>query len=114
MKIIKPYYFNTYAFTLQFLLLLIFSFTLVCCAGKDTKQVLPQNGGNLLAVNAVNINTALSVELEKLPFIGTETAQNIIEHRGKYGKFRRAEHLLLVRGISDKKFRQIKNMVKVE
>ena len=114
MKTVKPYYFNTYAFRLQFLLLLILSFFLICCVRKDTKQVFLQNGGNLSAVNAVNINTALSVELEKLPFIGTETAQNIIEHREKYGKFRRAEHLLLVRGVSDKKFRQIKNMVKVE
>ncbi len=114
MKIAKPYYSNTYAFALQFLLLLIFSFTFVCCAGKDTKQVLPQNGGNLSAVNAVNINTASSAELEKIPSIGAATAQNIIEHREKYGKFRRAEHLLLVRRISDKKFRQIKNMVKVE
>jgi len=114
MKNVKPYYFNTYTFTVNFFLLLNFSFFLVCCAEKDAKQVLPQNSGKLAAENAVNINTTSSAELEKLPFIGTGTAQKIIEHREKYGKFRRVEHLLLIQGISDKKFRQIKNLVKIE
>ena len=114
MKNVKPYYFNTYTFTVNFFLLLNFGFFLVCCAEKDAKQVLPQNSGKLAAENAVNINTTSSAELEKLPFIGTGTAQKIIEHREKYGKFRRVEHLLLIQGISDKKFRQIKNLVKVE
>jgi len=114
MKNGKPYYFNTYTFTVNFFLLLIFSFFLVCCAEKDAKQVLPQNGGKLAAESAVNINTTFIAELEKLPFVGTETARRIIEHREKYGKFRRIEHLLLIRGISDKKFRQIKKLVKVE
>ncbi len=67
-----------------------------------------------LAENAININTASAEDLEKLPYIGTQTAQNIIEHRNKYGRFRKPEQLLLVRRISDKHFREIRNLIKVE
>ena len=64
--------------------------------------------------NAVNINIASTSELEKLPFLGFSTAQKIVEHREKYGKFRKPEHILLVQGVSDKKFRQIKSLIKAE
>jgi competence protein ComEA len=67
-----------------------------------------------ISENAVNLNTASVEELEKLPHIGAETARKIVEHREKFGKFRRAEHLILVDGISDKKFREIRNFVKTE
>lgn len=107
-------YFNTYGFVLKLFLVLILSFFLVCCARNDAQQVLPENGGKLPAANAVNINTARLEELQKLPFIGLKSAEKIIEHREKYGKFRRAEHLLLIQGISDEKFRQIKTMIRVE
>ena len=60
------------------------------------------------------MNTATAAELEKLPHIGREIARQIVEHREKYGQFRRAEHLILVKGMSDKKFREIKNFVKIE
>lgn len=67
-----------------------------------------------IAENAVNINLATSEELEKLPNVGAKTAAKIIEHREKFGKFRRPEHLLLVAGISDKRFREMRNMIKTE
>lgn len=107
-------YFNIYTILLKFLVLNILCFFVICCEGKQTKQVLSPNGGKLFAGNAININTASKTELEKLPNIGEKTAENIIEHREKYGDFRKPEHLLLVRGISDKKFRQIREFVKTE
>jgi comEA protein len=63
---------------------------------------------------AVNINKASEQELNKLPGIGEDLAQRIIEYREKNGNFRRTEHLLLVRGISEKKFRQISSLVKTQ
>jgi competence ComEA-like helix-hairpin-helix protein len=63
------------------------------------------------AESSLNINTASAAELEKLPGIGAEFARRIVEHRERFGKFRRTEHLMLVRGMSDKKFRRIKNLV---
>lgn len=62
----------------------------------------------------ININTASVETLEKLPYIGVKTAQEIVEHREKFGKFRKPEHLLLVRGISDKKFREMRSLIKAE
>jgi competence protein ComEA len=57
---------------------------------------------------AVNINEASREELERLPGIGPALAARIIEHRERYGRFRRAEHLLVVRGISERRFRQLR------
>ena len=62
----------------------------------------------------ININTAPAKELEKLPGIGPALAQRIVEHRQKYGPFRRREHLIIVRGLSDKRFRALRDLITVE
>jgi competence ComEA-like helix-hairpin-helix protein len=62
----------------------------------------------------INLNTATPDELEKLPGVGDALAARIIEHRERYGRFRRVEHLLLVRGISERRFRAISAYLTVE
>ena len=62
----------------------------------------------------ININTASARELEKLPGIGRGFAQRIVEHREKYGPFRRSEHLIMVRGLSDKRFRELRDLITVD
>lgn len=62
----------------------------------------------------VSINEASREELEKLPGIGPAIAARIIEHRERYGRFRRAEHLLMVRGISERRFLQLRPYVTAE
>src|SRR5215207_9542983 len=47
----------------------------------------------------VSLNQASREELERLPGIGPALAARIVEHRERFGRFRRAEHLLLVRRI---------------
>ncbi len=59
----------------------------------------------------VNVNHATREELERLPGIGPALAARIVEHRERHGRFRRAEHLLLVRGISERRFRQLRPYV---
>ena len=66
------------------------------------------------APNAININTASKTELQQIPYVGEKLAADIIEHREKHGPFLRAEHLMLIRGISDTRFRKIRPMVRVE
>ncbi|HVS21798.1 MAG TPA: helix-hairpin-helix domain-containing protein, partial [Pyrinomonadaceae bacterium] len=66
------------------------------------------------AVPRTNINTASATELEKLPGIGKALAERIVEHREKYGPFRRPEHLITVRGISDHRFRALRDLITVE
>jgi len=62
----------------------------------------------------ININTASAAELEKLPGVGRVLAERIIEHRKQYGPFRRPEHLIIVRGISDRRFRALRELITVE
>ncbi|HYO62725.1 MAG TPA: helix-hairpin-helix domain-containing protein [Pyrinomonadaceae bacterium] len=56
----------------------------------------------------VNLNTATARELERLPGIGPGLAARVVEHRTRYGPFRRAEHLLAVRGIGERRFRALR------
>ena len=62
----------------------------------------------------VYVNRASREELEKLPGIGPALAARIVEHRERFGPFRRAEHLMLVRGISERRFRQLRPYVDAE
>ena len=55
----------------------------------------------------LSLNSASRAELERLPGIGPALAARIVEHRERYGRFRRAEHLLMVRGISERRFLQL-------
>ncbi|HZH90945.1 MAG TPA: helix-hairpin-helix domain-containing protein [Pyrinomonadaceae bacterium] len=61
----------------------------------------------------VNINTASREELERLPGIGEGLAARIVEHRERHGAFRRVEHLIIVRGISERRFSALRAHVTV-
>jgi|SRR5687767_8555624 len=110
----KLQYFNSYRFLIKLLALLILCFFPVSCNKNETQQILTVENAGLSAENAVNINTAPVEELEKLPNIGAKLAQKIVEHREKYGRFRKPEHLILVAGVSDRRFRQLQNLIKTE
>ena len=62
----------------------------------------------------VNINSATPEELERLPGIGPALAARIVEHRERYGPFRRAEHLLVVRGVSESRFKELRPLITVD
>lgn len=62
----------------------------------------------------ININTATREELERLPGIGQALAARIVEHREKYGRFRRLEHLLMVRGISERRYHTVSALLTAE
>ena len=66
------------------------------------------------SADLVNINTASADDLQRIPHVGEKLAAKIIEHRETNGPFRRVEHLMLIPGISDKRFRKIRPMVRVE
>jgi competence ComEA-like helix-hairpin-helix protein len=75
-----------------------------------------QSSANLLPAssNAININTASVDDLEKLPHIGRKTADAIVQFRAENGAFRRIENLMQVRGISEKRFLDIRPLVRTE
>ena len=109
----KSLYSNICRLSIKLIPLIIFCCLCVCCGQKDAKQSLPHQT-QIISETAININSASVEELEKLPHIGAETARKIVEYRAEFGKFRKPEHLMLVRGISDERFREIKNLIKTE
>lgn len=99
---------------IKLLLLIICSFLFACNRQKNTKQILTTENQIQISESAININTASAAELEKLPHIGIKTAQAIVEHREKFGKFRKPEYLMLVQDFSDKRFREVQSLIKVK
>ena len=64
--------------------------------------------------NSININIAAADELEKLPGIGRKTADAIIAFRNENGPFRRVEHLMLIRGVSEARFIELRPYIRAE
>ena len=62
----------------------------------------------------VNLNTANFSELDSLPGIGPVMAERILEFRKKNGIFKRAEDLMNVRGIGERKFLKLRDYIVVE
>ena len=62
----------------------------------------------------INLNTATAKELQRLPGIGPAIAARIIAFREKRHGFKRVEELLAVPGISEKKWKAIRDKVEVK
>ncbi|HEX8000811.1 MAG TPA: helix-hairpin-helix domain-containing protein [Pyrinomonadaceae bacterium] len=86
---------------------------------RSTASAVAQNAPAVASVKPrseplININAATRDELGRLPGIGEAMAARIIEHREKYGRFRRVEHLLMVRGISERRYQALSALLTVE
>jgi len=95
-----------------------FIFSLTACSrlprSYPSNTTLVETSTSATKPAPVNLNTATAAELEKLPGVGSTIAERIITYRIKFGRFRRAEHLMMVRGISDRKFRELRSLVRVD
>ena len=85
---------------------------------EPPSEVVPEGGagpatgpGGGSAV--VDLNTATAADLEALPGIGPATAQAILDHRGRIGRFRAVDDLLDVRGIGPSKLAALRDRVRV-
>ncbi|AFG35983.1 competence protein ComEA-like protein with helix-hairpin-helix repeat region [Fervidobacterium pennivorans DSM 9078] len=66
-----------------------------------------------LSNEKININTASLEELEKLPGIGPSKAQAIIDYRTNNGPFKSIEEIKNVKGIGEKTFEKLKDLITV-
>jgi comEA protein len=81
--------------------------------GLSLQPLLSLQAGGKPADQKVNINTASVDELQKLPRIGPAVAQRIVDFRKENGNFKRVEDLMKVRGIGEKVFNQLKDLITV-
>ena len=113
----KSFIYSIYTLFLSVYRLLLLTISLSSCllltACKDSVTNIPKQQKSKIdrQQNAININQASAAELESLPGIGKVLAQRIVEHRARYGKFRRTENLILVNGMSDKKYRELQSLI---
>jgi len=73
---------------------------------KITEQVVDP-----VSLGKLNINTATLLQLDDLPGIGPVLAERIIAFRTENGSFSTIEDLLLVEGIGETKFNEIKDYI---
>lgn len=78
-----------------------------------TAALMPAGAAAESSDETININTAGSAELQQLPRIGPKVAQRILDYREQNGKFDRIEDLMKVRGIGEKTFEGLKNLISV-
>jgi competence protein ComEA len=84
-------------------LALILACTLAAVLGAGTIQAADPR--------PVDLNTATVEQLQTLPRIGPAVAQRIVEYREKNGPFRRTAELMNVKGIGEKTFEGLKDLV---
>ena len=95
-----------------------FLFVLALCPGCASNK-LQTSSPRIAALKsvssqAVNINTADVSELQLIPGIGPVLAKKIVDHRDRYGPFRRPEEILVIDGISEKRFREFRSYILIE
>lgn len=78
-----------------------------------TAALIPVGAAADTAAEKININTAGSAELQQLPRVGPKVAQRILDYRDQNGKFSRIEDLMKVRGIGEKTFEGLKDLITV-
>ena len=60
----------------------------------------------------VSLNTATLDQLDTLPGVGPVLAQHILDYRTRNGGFRAVDELREVNGIGDRRFAELRNLVR--
>lgn len=66
-----------------------------------------------IAQDRININSASREELMRLPFVGAKVAEKILDYRHKHGAFLHAHDLIVIKGLSAKRFKNIAHLIRV-
>jgi len=82
------------------------------CSSRRVYETAANSGAG--ARDAININTASVDELEQIPHVGRKTAEAIVEFRNANGPFRRVEHLMQIRGVSESRFLTMREFIRTE
>lgn len=77
-------------------------------AGATTTSIFENQGSK------ININIASLAELDKIPNIGPARAADIISYRETKGGFKTIEEMKNIKGIGDKTFESMKDMITID
>lgn len=69
-------------------------------------------GAPVTPVTPVSLNTATAEQLDTLPGVGPVLAQHIIDYRTQHGGFRSVDELREVNGIGDRRFADLRALVR--
>ena len=85
----------------------------LCLGAKILIPSYQDDNQNPSNSDKININTANLDELMSLPGIGQIIVQRIIDYRSEFGNFTSIEEIMLVSGIKDRVYEQIKDSITV-
>ena len=87
------------------------------CGSQSAVEAIASPGTSAAANSTtgalVNLNTATEAQLEELPGVGPSYASSIIDYREKNGGFKSVIDLKNVKGIGEKRFEDLKDLVTV-
>ncbi|MEU0211930.1 ComEA family DNA-binding protein [Streptomyces canus] len=72
----------------------------------------PVSGGQAGPAAPVSLSTATVDQLDTLPGVGPVLAQHIVDYRTRHGGFRSVDELREVNGIGDRRFADLRNLVR--
>ncbi|WP_306981353.1 helix-hairpin-helix domain-containing protein [Streptomyces canus] len=87
----------------------------VIVGGPAAPAPAPGTGGSAPggpAAAPVSLNTATVDQLDTLPGVGPVLAQHIVDYRTQHGGFRSVDELREVNGIGDRRFADLRNLVR--
>ncbi|MYT05760.1 ComEA family DNA-binding protein [Streptomyces sp. SID5470] len=90
----------------------------VVVGGPPAPAPAPGTGGSVTggpagtAAAPVSLNTATVDQLDTLPGVGPVLAQHIVDYRTRHGGFRSVDELREVNGIGDRRFADLRNLVR--
>lgn len=79
--------------------------TVVLLAGLSTAAMANSNAGK------VDINHATAAELQQLKGVGQVVSERIVTYREQSGPFKAIEEIMNVKGIGEKTFEKIKELI---
>ncbi|MBV9215804.1 MAG: helix-hairpin-helix domain-containing protein [Acidobacteria bacterium] len=88
-------------------------FVIANVSACSTRVEYSRSGADV-SPTAVNINTATADDLERLPHIGRKTAEAIVAFREKHGPFQRPEQVMLIRGMSETRYLEMRELLRTE
>jgi len=95
------------------LCVLVLTLSVLAPTWTATAAARPTQDAKASGVTLVNLNTATVEQLDRLPGVGPKTAALIVEYRQKNGGFKKVEDLMNVRGIGEKGFLKLKELITV-